>query len=167
MSTPQNNARRKRTKDRRIHWLHKYKCAKGCEICGYNENGYALVFDHINPLEKNHYCVGQGKGGSGMNGLVKRIAHVKKEKNRQYIRELFQEIRKCKILCMNCHTIETIESGQSERGLEIFRLRNNPEVYEEMHERLRTRDGFFMKNGTRQLQQATTTSNASLAGFFD
>ena len=123
MATKENNAKRKRTKSRRIYWLHKYKCAKGCEKCGYNENGYALVFDHINPLEKNHYCVGQGKGGSGMNGLVKRIAHCDKEKNRQYIREIFEEIRKCKIMCMNCHTVESIKSGQHESNFKVFSYR--------------------------------------------
>ena len=128
MSTPENNAKRKKIKKRRNYWLHKYKCAEGCEICGYNEKGYALVFAHRNPMEKHSICCGQGRGGAGMNGLVKRICTANKEKNRKYIRELFEEIRKCKILCMNFHTVETIEAGEHENNFNTFILRNNKEL---------------------------------------
>tara|TARA_Y100001951_G_C11029951_1_gene124415 strand:- start:36 stop:458 length:423 start_codon:yes stop_codon:yes gene_type:complete len=139
MSTPENNAKRKRIKKRRNYWLHKIKTSAGCENCGYNKKGYALVFAHKNPMEKHPICCGQGRGGAGMNGLVKRICTANKEKNRKYIRELFEEIRKCKILCMNCHTEETIEAGEHENNFEISQLRNNKELKTEQN----TLDGFF------------------------
>ena len=35
-----------------------------------------------------------------------------KVKNRQYIRRMFAEFRKCNIQCTNCHNIETHENGE-------------------------------------------------------
>ena len=119
--------KRKQIKKRRDHLLHKFQCKQGCEKCGYNENGYALVFAHRNPLEKHPALYSDGFGGSGMNTLVKRMYTKRTEKfkilNRIYIHELFLEIRKCKILCVNCHTIETIEEGESERCWKTHSLR--------------------------------------------
>ena len=130
MGSPQNDRVRKRIKARRWYWLHKLKTTRGCENCGYDEHGVALVFAHINPLEKSHYCIGQGKGGSGMNGLVKRISGTGRNRNekykrtnREYIHDLFQEIRKCKILCMNCHTIEGYDDGEHTRCIETHEIR--------------------------------------------
>ena len=40
--------KRKKIKKRRDHWLHLFQCKMGCEKCGYNENGYALIFAHRN-----------------------------------------------------------------------------------------------------------------------
>ena len=125
MSSIEYYNKRKKIKARRVYHLHKYKKSKGCEICGYNKHGAALEFDHIDANTKSHFCVGQGKGGSGMNGLTKRICIVgarkdSSEKNRKYIKELFEEIRKCRILCSNCHRIETYESGQPWKCVETF-----------------------------------------------
>ena len=39
--------------------------------------------------------------------------------------ELFEEIRKCKILCMNCHTIETMLAGEHENCVETFNARKH------------------------------------------
>ena len=115
MSTKTYNDKRKKIKARRVQHLHRLKVKLGCQLCGYNEHGAALVFDHIDPSTKSHYCVGQGKGGSGMNGLTKRICLPgsrpdSSKKNRQNIKDLFNEIRKCRILCANCHSIETFKS---------------------------------------------------------
>ena len=122
--------KRKKIKKRRDHWLHLFQCKMGCEKCGYNENGYALIFAHRNPLEKHSALYSDGFGGTGMNTLVKRMYTKRTEKfkikNRIYIHELFQEIRKCKILCGNCHMIETIEEGESERCWETHSLRGKP-----------------------------------------
>ena len=123
MATIENNIKRKRVKSKRIHWLHKYKCAKGCEKCGWNKHGVGLEFDHINPMDKNHFTVGQGKGGAGMNGLVKRICTKNKELNRQRIRDIFTEIRKCRLLCACCHRIESYEARQHESNFEVFSYR--------------------------------------------
>tara|TARA_B100001123_G_C14839255_1_gene839405 strand:- start:294 stop:689 length:396 start_codon:yes stop_codon:yes gene_type:complete len=130
MSTSSYYEKRKLIKKKRVKHLHKIKTSKGCETCGYNENGYALVFAHRDPMTKNKKCVGQGKGGSGMNGLTKQICVVgarkdSSEKNRGYIKELFEEIRKCKILCMNCHTIETMLAGEHENCVETFNARKH------------------------------------------
>ena len=136
--------KRKRIKKRRDFWLHKFQCKMGCEKCGYNENGYALVFAHRNPLEKHSALCSDGYGGSGMNILVRRMYTKRtkefKIKNRISIHELFQEIRKCKILCVNCHTIESIEGGESERCWETHTLRNNKELKTESN----TLEGFFI-----------------------
>jgi len=71
---------------RRRHWLDKYKLHKGCEICGYKESAVALHFDHKYPNKKK-----------------RAIAHMMTYS----LSNLVAEIRKCRILCANCHYIET------------------------------------------------------------
>lgn len=71
---------------RRFYWLRKYKVAKGCVICGYNKTGYALDFDHISTKGK--------------------IAHISKLV-RGNMKTLFEQIRKCRVLCANCHREST------------------------------------------------------------
>ena len=104
-------------KRRRIFWLRKIKTSKGCERCGYNESPLALDFAHINPTEKHtnlstKSAAGQGTRFAGMDVLYKRICTVDMVKNTKYIKELFDEIRKCKILCKNCHVIETAKNNE-------------------------------------------------------
>ena len=72
---------------RRQRWLNLYKTNKGCELCGYKAHGVALDFDHLGPSEKEF-----NPSSRSMNIKLKR---------------LFNEIRKCRILCANCHRIET------------------------------------------------------------
>ena len=115
--------------------------------CSRRDFIYKLI--HANKTDKGIKILDIGcSTGILIEGLYKL---TNAEKNRQYIRELFQEIRKCKILCMNCHTVETIESGQHESSYSIYQLRNSPEIYKEMKKRLCKRDG-----RTLQLSQATT-----------
>ena len=123
MATKENHAKRKRVKEKRNHWLHKYKCAKGCEKCGWNKHGVGLDFDHINPMDKNHLLMKSMGGAAGMIGLVKRICTKNKELNRQYIKEIFEEIRKCRLLCACCHRIESYEARQHESNFEVFSYR--------------------------------------------
>lgn len=73
-----------------MYWLSKYKCAKGCELCGYNTHGVALDFDHIDPKEKKFNA-----SSRFMNKSLKSV---------------FAEIRKCRILCANCHRVHSYES---------------------------------------------------------
>ena len=54
----------------------------GCRICGYNKNPVALHFHHIDPAEKT----------SDVSKLIRK-SWVK----------LKEEIRKCEVLCANCH----------------------------------------------------------------
>lgn len=72
---------------RRNYWINKYKVSNGCLHCGYNLSPYALDFDHIDPIIKK-FNVSQRL----CNGTL---------------RSLFREIRKCQILCANCHRIKT------------------------------------------------------------
>jgi len=71
---------------RRRHWLDRYKIAKGCAECGYNEAPEALHFDHIDPSNKRNIV-------SGMYGYK--------------LKTLMEEVRKCRVLCANCHAIHS------------------------------------------------------------
>jgi len=88
-----------RTIDRRQHWVTKYKKAKGCEKCGYNTHPRALCFDHIDTTNKNSMTKnGKYAGGGGMWRLYAKKYPVKIP---------VDEMRKCRVLCMNCHMEET------------------------------------------------------------
>lgn len=79
----ERNRRLKRTRGR---WLDLYKQAKGCEECGYKGNAKALQFDHLDRSEK----------------------HLEISNMKNYnLKRLFEEIRKCRILCANCHHIHS------------------------------------------------------------
>lgn len=72
--------------------LNRYKEAKGCVECGYNLHGVALDFDHIDPSSKRF-------------SVSHRIAL-------STLKTLFLEIRKCRILCANCHRIKTLKERE-------------------------------------------------------
>ena len=65
-----------------------YKVEKGCEICGYNEHPAALQFDHIDRNSK-HAAVATLLS-------QRRPAEV-----------VWEEIKKCRVLCANCHMVHT------------------------------------------------------------
>ena len=95
VGTPTYNKWRERTnkkRKRRAYWLRKYKEAKGCEVCGYNLNGLALDFDHIDRSEKKFLA------SSRMLNLS--------------LKSIMSEIRKCRILCANCHRIKTYDNKE-------------------------------------------------------
>jgi len=77
-----NKRRRDKTR-RRKYWLGKYKQAKGCEFCGYKDHHAALHFDHLDIYQK--------------------IKDVSKMASGNLSR-LIQEVRKCRVLCANCHS---------------------------------------------------------------
>jgi hypothetical protein len=80
MSRPKLNARAKR----RRYWLNYIKMKCGCNICGYRVNPLALQFDHIgNKTRQVSHMV--------LNSIV----------------NLIKEVRKCRVLCANCHSIHT------------------------------------------------------------
>ena len=72
---------------RRRHWLAKYKVSCGCQLCGYKEHHLALCFDHLDPSIKEFSVSSSRIGGS--------------------LKTLIQEVRKCRVLCCNCHMIYT------------------------------------------------------------
>lgn len=71
---------------RRQYWIAKYKELKGCSICGYNFSSYALDFDHLKPSEKSFT-------------IARSLNYT--------LKNLMAEIRKCRVLCANCHRVET------------------------------------------------------------
>ena len=81
-----NTERNIRLRNIRKRWLNIYKVRKGCAVCGYDSHPVALQFDHINPKEK-----------------TLDVANMTKHK----LKVLIAELRKCRILCANCHMIHT------------------------------------------------------------
>jgi hypothetical protein len=75
-----NNAKAKR----RRYWLNYVKLKCGCSICGYRNNPLALQFDHIG-------------------NKTRQVSHMITSS----LVNLFKEVRKCRVLCANCHLIHT------------------------------------------------------------
>lgn len=74
--------RGKAKESRRRRHINRWKVSKGCSNCGYNESAVALDLHHINESTKD------GDVGYYMTSRLSK---------------LFNEIRKCVILCANCH----------------------------------------------------------------
>mgnify|MGYP003153399790 FL=1 len=129
--TKWNKWRRYRA-DRRMHWINKYKLARGCDVCGYGriQHGRQAVlakgldWAHIDPLSKSSVLV---KYKEVMYFLVNRNARDP-VKNRKYRRELFDEIRKCRLLCKLDHIAETDERNESSAGKALSAVRKNEPV---------------------------------------
>ena len=83
---------------RRRYWLNYLKVKCGCYICGSKTNPHALQFDHVGVK-------------------TRQVSNLVKSK----ITNLFKEIRKCRILCANCHMISTDRSNNG-RGRKVKRL---------------------------------------------
>ena len=103
-----NDDYRKYLRDKRYRRINKYKVSKGCIDCGYNKHPKALCFDHKVREDKTE-LLDAAKSGANMSTLVCRITPTDKVKNRQYLKDLFNEIRKCEVRCQNCHSIKTWE----------------------------------------------------------
>ena len=103
--------------DRRMHWLNKYKLAKGCDVCGYGRIKHGLQavlakgldWAHIDPLTKSSILFANNWS------MYRLVARISKDpvKNRQYRRELFDELKKCRLLCKLCHIAESHERNES------------------------------------------------------
>ena len=150
---------------RRMYLLRKYKTAKGCENCGYNKHGVALDFAHIDNMTKSIYITRNATGSYGMGPLISRIHTVDLETNRRYLRALFTEIRKCKILCSNCHQVETEEAGEASRWVETSKNRGGSyqertaacAVYKVKPKWIRDENGtFYIKNDDIKKQVVTS-----------
>ena len=80
--------RNKAKKTVRRQWLLDLLQDKKCEMCGESRIA-CLDFDHIDPKDKKfNIC----QGAIGGNYSIERI---------------LEEIKKCRILCANCHRVET------------------------------------------------------------
>lgn len=69
-----------------------------CQECGYNKCLAALEFDHVNPSDKS-FSISE--------------AIQRKKFDKELIRE---ELRKCQLLCANCHREKTVIKGDYRRG---------------------------------------------------
>ena len=83
---------RKRMQEKRSY-INEYKLSSGCEICGYSAHPAALQLDHLNPSLKDKEF------------STKRMTQWSYEK-------INEELSKCRVLCANCHAVETIEKKQ-------------------------------------------------------
>ena len=84
--------------------LLKYLSDKKCEICGFNDIR-ALEFDHINPNEKND--------------TISNLLYAKMNWD-----AAVEEMKKCRILCSNCHSIHTAEQ-QGHRKMRLAKYFQN------------------------------------------
>ena len=83
---------KKLNSDRNKNFLKRYKKIVGCTICGWKKSTWGLHFDHINPNTKTHDI-------SKMSGYSR--DSIKKE------------MRKCRLICANCHSIHTQQQADS------------------------------------------------------
>jgi hypothetical protein len=82
---------------RRKHWLNLYKMKKRCQKCGYNANPYALHFDHV---------------------IFPKFMSISKMTKKYKLTRLFEEIRKCQVLCANCHAVKSCTDERSKYDYE-------------------------------------------------
>jgi len=133
---------------RRWHWIRKYKVAQGCCNCGYNEDAIALCFSHIDPITKLEELTFAGSGGAksrgGISYMVRRVYKKDKEKNRQRLRILFNELRKCKIQCQNCHAIETRNNNEYSWSETARKRMDMQKGIIPVKEHIPTLEGFFI-----------------------
>jgi hypothetical protein len=80
----------KALRTRRMYWLNKIKVYMGCGICGYNSHAVALEFDHLDRFSKRFTVSARNVTRS--------------------LSSIFEELRKCRVLCANCHRVHTYES---------------------------------------------------------
>jgi hypothetical protein len=72
---------------RRRDFINSIKMARGCELCGYREHPAALDFDHVDPAAKT-FTIAKLCAGRSLDKVL-------------------AEISKCRVLCSNCHRIES------------------------------------------------------------
>lgn len=77
----------KRNRKRNLEYVNAIKVRLGCTDCGYNKNPVALDFDHV--------------GTDKMMNICKLAAMA------YSIEMIDKEIKKCEVVCANCHRIRT------------------------------------------------------------
>ena len=73
-------------------FLAGYKMSEGCKDCNYKKHHAALEFDHVRGVKLLNVC------------FAKSISQAKKE------------IRKCDVVCSNCHRIRTYKRYHEKKG---------------------------------------------------
>jgi len=89
------------TRDFRRKCVDEYKLSNGCAVCGYNKHPCSLCFDHLPNFEKAEICKNGYSKSNRCGGM--QMLYAKKHS----VDELIDEIKKCRVLCMNCHMEET------------------------------------------------------------
>lgn len=94
-SSHQQVFRSPRAQKRADKWttVQLFKTQRGCADCGYNKNGVALQFDHMDGFEKKNTVSNLIRSDYGWDAIM-------------------AEIEKCEVVCANCHAIRTKERGQ-------------------------------------------------------
>lgn len=82
-------------------WIGKWMEAKGCSQCGYS-NPLALELDHRTPADKSFAVFDNNHTNL---------------RSKQRHKVVTNEIRKCDILCANCHKIKTKTMKDTARNL--------------------------------------------------
>ena len=77
---------RKKTSIRNKAFMKRVKLFLGCQLCGYKEHACTLQFDYIDPKNKLRII-------STMQWYT--------------IKSLKNEMRKCRVLCANCHAVHS------------------------------------------------------------
>jgi hypothetical protein len=102
--------------------IDKYKISVGCYVCGYNKHPSALCFHHLDGHEK-HEDIKNGYSKRSSAGGMFRLY------SKKYTTEdIINEIRKCRIVCSNCHMEHTHNNtiinfeGKIESIEELYRL---------------------------------------------
>ena len=89
------------TIEHRRKCVDQYKVSNGCCICGYNKHPSAICFDHNSVYEK-HEATKNGYSKKSSAGGMWRLYSKKYD-----IEILIEEIKKCRLLCANCHMENT------------------------------------------------------------
>lgn len=76
-------------KNKRREFVRQIKTDRGCQICGFDEHYSALEFHHMGEKEE------------GIANMLRLGASLD---------EIEEEIKKCRVLCANCHRIEHSDS---------------------------------------------------------
>lgn len=96
----------KQIRDFRHECVDIYKMSRGCDNCGYSRHPSSLCFDHLPDQEKSPITK-NGKNdtwiGGGMYNLYK---------SSYTIDHLISEIKKCRLLCHNCHMEHTYPNNK-------------------------------------------------------
>ena len=89
-------------RERVMRFIRDFKLRSGCIDCGYKAHHAALEFDHVRGEKALNVC------------FAKSIAQAK------------AEMKKCEVVCANCHRIRTYERLQNPCKPDIFKATYDP-----------------------------------------
>ena len=84
----------------RKRFIRRVKLFLGCKLCGYKKHACALHFDHLDPSNK---------------------LTIVSKMNNYSIEAIKNEMRKCRVLCANCHAVHSEYQRQNKIVLSVPR----------------------------------------------